>query len=381
MILIDKIKNKINIIELAKSEGLLLKKQSNSIYKAKCCFHNETKASLTFYTDDPENKKPNSFFCYACQEHGDVINFYAKRHNLTNSQAIKELANQLGLQTSFKGLKRTEKTNLIAISRQKSKSISEVLMGKERQFKQDPDIIYRVLKNSCRELDQESQTYLTSESRGLTDETIKKFGIFSIKNYKKMREFLLSKFSLKDLKKLSLFSSNNRFNFTKNKIIIPVFEDGKIIALRGRYFDRGISNPDLTNARYSYPKYKSTVGVADKLFNGDILKTLKKGEMVFLAEGEFDTMILDQHGFNAVGVLGVSNYNEATIKRLNDFDLQICFDNDERGKKEAEKISRIFNSQTERLAYFETAMRDAGVKDITELFIKRAKQKNENIQS
>jgi len=248
-------------------------------------------------------------------------------------------------------------------------------MGKER------DIIYRILKDFCRELDQESQTYLTSENRRLTDETIKKFGIFSIKDYKKMREFLINKFSLKDLKKLSLFSSNNRFNFTKNKIIIPVFEDGKIIALRGRYFDRGISNPDLTNARYGYPKYKSTVGVADKLFNGDILKTLKKGEMVFLAEGEFDTMILDQHGKNAVGVLGVSNYNEETIKRLNDFDLQICFDNDERGKKEAEKISRIFNSQTERLAYFETAMRDAGVKDITELFIKRAKQKNENIQS
>ncbi|MBU1173124.1 MAG: toprim domain-containing protein, partial [Proteobacteria bacterium] len=132
---------------------------------------------------------------------------------------------------------------------------------------------------------------------------------------------------------------------------------------------------------FSYPKYKSTAGVADKLFNSDILKTLKKGDRVYLAEGEFDTMILDQHGYNAVGVLGVSNYNEDTIKRLNDFDLQICFDNDEQGKKEAEKISRIFNRQTERLAYFETAIKDAGVKDITELFIKRAKQKNENIQS
>ncbi len=92
-------------------------------------------------------------------------------------------------------------------------------------------------------------------------------------------------------------------------------------------------------------------------------------------------MILDQHGYNAVGVLGVSNYSDKMIKRLNDFDLQICFDNDKQGqgKKEAEKISRIFNRQTGRLAYFETAIKDAGVKDITELFIKRAKQKNEVI--
>ena len=62
------------------------------------------------------------------------------------------------------------------------------------------------------------------------------------------------------------------------------------------------------------------------------------------------------------------------IRRLNDFDLQICFDNDEQSKKEAEKVSRIFNRQTGRLAYFETALKDAGVKDITELFILKAKQ-------
>jgi len=373
--LIDDIKERINIIELAKSEGLLLKKQSNRLYKATCCFHNEKKASLTFYADT------NTFNCFACQAHGDAINFYAKRHDLTNKEAVSQLARQLGLQTSFKGLNRADRASLITLGGQEGlKSIGEAIKGKQRQFKQDPDAVYRALKDFCGELDRESQTYLTSESRGLTDETIKKFGIFSIKDYKKTREFLLSKFSLKDLKELALFDSKNRFSFTKNKIIIPVIEDGKIIVLRGRYFDKGISNPDLTNARFSYPKYKSTAGVAGKLFNADILKTLKKGERVYLAEGEFDTMILQQHGYNAVGVLGVSNYKEDTIERLNDFDLQICFDNDEQGKKEAEKISRIFNRQTGRLAYFETAIKDAGIKDITELFIKRAKQ-NENIQS
>ena len=373
LMLIDDIKSRLNIIELAKAEGLLLKKQSNRLYKTICCFHKEKKASLTFYADT------NTFNCFACQAHGDAINFYAKRHDLTNKEAVRRLARQLGLQTSFRGLNRADRASLIAIGGQRGlKSIGEAFKSKERQFKHyqtNPDLIYRVLQEFCGELDQESQTYLTSESRGLTAETIKKFGIFSIKDYKKTRAFLLSKFSFKDLRELALFDSKNRFSFTKNKIIIPVIENGKIIVLRGRYFDRGISDPELTNARFSYPKYKSTAGVAGKLFNADILKTLKKGERVYLAEGEFDTMILDQHGYNAVGVLGVSNYNEDTIKRLNDFDLQICFDNDEQGKKEAEKISRIFNRQTGRLAYFETALKDAKVKDITELFIKRAKEK------
>ncbi|MBT9150499.1 MAG: DNA primase [candidate division WS2 bacterium] len=365
--LIDDIKSRLNIIELAKSEGLQLKKQSNRIYKTTCCFHNEKKASLTFYADT------NTFNCFACQAHGDAINFYAKRHGIDNKEAIKQLAGHLGLQTSFKGLK----ADLMAIGGQRGlKNIGEALKGKERQFKQDPDPIYRALQEFCEGIDQETETYLTSQSRGLTDETIKKFGIFSIKDYKKTKEFLLSKFKLETLQDLVLINRRqNRFLFTMHKIIIPVIEDGKIKAIRGRFFYKGFSDPDVFTKTYTYGKYQSTAGVANRLFNGDILKTLKKGERVYLVEGEFDTMILDQHGYNAVGVLGVSNYDEDTIKRLNDFDLQICFDNDEQGKKEADKVARIFNRQTGRLAYFETALKDAGVKDITELFIKRAKEK------
>jgi len=390
MTLTENIKDRLNIIELAKSEGLQLKKQSNRIYKAKCCFHNETKASLTFYADT------NTFKCYACQAYGDAINFYAKRHDLGVREAIKQLAGQLGLQDTFNGKKpRVEATSTLKThatrlpddarraftakgTQRGIKSIGEALKPKERQFKRiqrDPDDIYRALQEFCEGIDQETETYLTSQSRGLTAETIKKFGIFSIKDYKKTKEFLLSRFSLERLKEIVLIDSRNRFLFTKNKIVIPVIEDGKIIAIRGRFFDRGISEPYILERRYSYPKYASTAGVADRLFNGDILKTLKKGDRVYLAEGEFDTMILDQHGYNAVGVLGVSNYSEDSIKRLNDFDLRICFDNDEQGKKEADKVARIFNRQTGRIAYFETAMRDAEVKDITELFIKRAKEK------
>ena len=158
-------------------------------------------------------------------------------------------------------------------------------------------------------------------------------------------------------------------------IIIPVIEDGKIKAIRGRFFYKGFSDPDVFTKTYTYGKYQSTAGVANRLFNGDILKTLKKGERVYLCEGEFDTMILEQYGKHAVGVLGVSNYEDDTIKRLNDFDLVIAFDNDERGRKEALKISNIFYKQTGREVIREKL--PEGIKDITELIIKR--QQNEKL--
>jgi len=373
--LTDNIKDRLNIIELAKSEGLQLKKQSNRLYKATCCFHNEKKASLTFYADT------NTFNCFACQAHGDAINFYAKRNNLTNKEAIKQLAGQLGLQTHTRGLKRAYTGDLEATRPHTSlKSIGEALKGVEKQLKRhqtDPDTIYRALKEFCGELDQASHTYLTSQSRGLTDETIKKFGIFSIKDYKKTKEFLLSKFKLETLQDLVLINRRqNRFLFTMHPIIIPVIEDGKIKAIRGRFFYKGFSDPDVFTKTYTYGKYQSTAGVANRLFNGDILKTLEKGERVYLCEGEFDTMILEQYGKHAVGVLGVSNYEDDTIKRLNDFDLVIAFDSDERGRKEALKISNIFYKQTGREVIREKL--PEGIKDITELIVKR--QQNENIQ-
>jgi len=383
--IIDEIKSQIDIIELAKKEGLHLKKQSNRLYKATCCFHNEKNASLTFYADT------NTFNCFACQANGDAINFYAKRHNLSNKGAILELKRQLGLQTPIRGLHgankglKTHATRLPddarsnLIGQRGIKTIGEALKAKKRLFSQDPDAIYRALQEFCDGIDQESETYLTSESRGLTNETIKHFQLFSIKDYKKTKEFLLKRFKLETLQDLVLINrKQNRFLFINHKIIIPVIEDGKIVAIRGRYFNKGFSDPAIFKNAFTFGKYQSTAGVANRLFNGDILKTLKKGERVYLCEGEFDTMILHQHGKHAVGLLGVSNYNDETIKRLSDFDLVIAFDNDEQGRKEALKISNLFYKQTGREVIREKL--PDGIKDITELFIYKKKQ-NENIQS
>jgi len=355
--IVDDIKSSISIIEIAEREGLRLKKSGSGLYKSLCGFHSETKPSLTF------DINKNLFRCYSCQEHGDVINFYAKKHGLSNQEAIKQLTNSTGIKRAEKGLVSPKRAE-----------------PKKKQLKLSPDGVYRALKEFCGELDPESRAYLTSQSRGLTDDTIKQFSIFSIKDYKKARQFLINKFLLEDLQSLVLFSGNkgkqpkqgtNRFLFSRHKIIIPLIENGKITAIRGRYFYKGQTEPG-----YHFGKYHSTAGVMGKLFNADILKTLEKGDRVYLCEGEFDTMILQQNGHNAVGLLGVGNYSDETIKRLNDFDLMVAFDDDERGRKEAEKISNIFYKQTRRVADREKL--PDGIKDITELFIYKAKQ-NENL--
>jgi DNA primase len=114
-------------------------------------------------------------------------------------------------------------------------------------------------------------------------------------------------------------------------------------------------------------------GISGRLYNADKLKDVKAGERVYLCEGEFDTMIAEQNGLKAVGLLGISNYNEQTIKRLADYDLVICFDNEEQAKKQAHKIADKFKRATKRDAKINNLPN--GIKDITEYFIYRQETK------
>lgn len=356
---LDQIKDRINIIDLARSAGFVLKPENKSQqrYVTACIFHNDGKRpNLSLYG------KTNTYKCFACGANGDAINFYAKIRNIENIDAIRELKQQHGIK------------NLATMPykpAEKAKPTTNTLKTpEEKALAERAGIIFEALKNFCGDLSADSFEYLTGKKRGLKPETIKQFGIFDIKDYKKTKTFLLDNFSIEDLKTLLLLDSRNRFAFTKNKIVIPIIEDGKIITLRGRFFDNGLDNPDqLATPTYTYPKYKSMFIGGGHFFNADILKGMKQGEKVFLSEGEFDAMILTQSGYKAIGLMGVSSYTEAMIKRLKGFELILCLDSDERGKREAQKIADIYSKATgaKVVKYFNLE----GAKDITELYLKR----------
>lgn len=50
-----------------------------------CPFHEEKTPSFTVYTND------GHYYCFGCQEHGDVIRFISKIENLTFKQAVRVL--------------------------------------------------------------------------------------------------------------------------------------------------------------------------------------------------------------------------------------------------------------------------------------------------
>lgn len=74
--------------------GLKLRRTGAS-YKGYCPFHNEKTPSFSVKQNNDSTK--DVFRCFGCSEHGDQINLYAKLKGINNGQAIKELAERLGL--------------------------------------------------------------------------------------------------------------------------------------------------------------------------------------------------------------------------------------------------------------------------------------------
>ena len=85
MNLICDVKESINTQEAARQYGL----EINRYGKALCPFHNDRHPSL-YVADD-------HYYCYACGEHGDVIDLTARLFDLTLYEAAKKLAYDFGI--------------------------------------------------------------------------------------------------------------------------------------------------------------------------------------------------------------------------------------------------------------------------------------------
>jgi len=73
-----------SIVDVAETLGLNPQK-TGKVYKCLCPFHNDTDPSLVLF---PET---NTFFCFGCGIHGDVINLYKSITGKTFTEALEDL--------------------------------------------------------------------------------------------------------------------------------------------------------------------------------------------------------------------------------------------------------------------------------------------------
>lgn len=337
---LDRLRQAIPIMDLAKSLGMEIRGRQARCYNSQAHKHNDRNFSLGLDT------KRNRYKCFACGEKGSIIDLYKQVKGIELSQAIKELAEMAGLtptshQTGYKRYKDTSTPYKAGI--RQTEAHSEDLGAYSD--------IYEEFYSYCIGLDQESEQYL--KGRGLKQEILDRFLLFSVKDYQATNKHLKSKFSLDELSKAGIIGEKGNLIFYKHKIIIPFLQDGRIIFLQGRRSDQ--EQPKYLHLKRPVP-----------LYNRDTLTETEKGQKVYIAEGVFDTIMLEQNGYKAVGILGVNNFKPDYVDLFKGLDVVLTLDNDEAGKRGTNEIAKMFYLKGQGVS---SKQLPDGINDITDYFI------------
>ena len=189
-----------------------------------CCpFHKEKTPSFKI------NNDIGTYYCFGCGAKGDIFSLYTDLYNYTFYDAVKELANQVGI-----NLKQNK------ISYTKNDKSLEIIEIATKWFE----------KNL--ETNELPRKYLNS--RSISDEMINLFRIgYSFNTNSSLYEFLKDlSFSDEEILKSNLVKydkKNNLRDFFYKRLMFPISNtQGKVIAFGGRVLDNSlpkyINSPD-----------------------------------------------------------------------------------------------------------------------------------------
>ena len=152
---VEKIKQRLDIVEVVRQYVPHLKKAGKT-WKACCPFHKEKTPSFTV------SSEKGFFYCFGCQEGGDIFDFVMKMENLSFAETVEKLADIAGVEYK-------PQTNFSAADQQRLQTRKTLEFAKN---------FYH--KNLMAAGAEAARSYV--KSRGLTKETVVKFELGLAKN-------------------------------------------------------------------------------------------------------------------------------------------------------------------------------------------------------
>ena len=301
-------------------------KRAGRISKGLCPFHGEKTASFTVYPDT------QSYYCFGCGNGGDVITFIKNIENLDYIDAVRFLADRVGIdmpdENNYDNTMNKRRLRILEANREAARFFHKCLQT------QDGAIGYRYFKE-----------------RGLADETIVRFGLgfapdsfFALTNYLIGKGFTKEELVFANLARHSQKNPDNIYDNFRNRVMFPIIDvKGNVIAFGGRVVDD--SKPKYLNTSDTLV-YKKSMGV----FALNLAKKSGKDSLI-LCEGYMDVIALHQAGFtNAVAGLGTALTGEqAQLLSRYASEILISYDADEAGQKAAARALQIFKKTNAKI--------------------------------
>ncbi len=308
--LVEEIRMKNDIVDVVSGYVRMQKKGAN--HWGCCPFHNEKTPSFAV------NGAKQMYHCFGCGAGGNVFTFVMNYENYTFQEAIKMLADRVGVPlpeleyTEEMKAKENKRTRLLEVNKEAGK------------------FFYYQRQMPSGEI---GNNYL--KKRELSDETMKKFALgYSGKSGQELVKYLKQKGfedSLIIEAGLATFSERNGLSSQFcNRVMFPIMDiHNRVIGFGGRVMGDG------------EPKYLNSpeTPVFDKrrnLYGLNFARTSRTGNMI-ICEGYMDVIALHQAGFTqAVASLGTAfTAEQANLLKRYTENVLLAYDSDGPGTKAA----------------------------------------------
>lgn len=308
--IIEEVRTKNDIVDVISQYVKLTRR--GSTYFGLCPFHNEKTPSFSV------TPSKQMYYCFGCGAGGNVYNFIMEYENYSFGEALSHLADRAGVE-----LPKIEYSREAREKAEQRATLLEINKLAAQYF-------YYQLR---RESGKTAYGYLTG--RGLSEETIRKFGLgYSDKYSDDLYKYLKSKgYSDELLRESGLFNVDERrgmYDKFWNRVIFPIMDvNNRVIGFGGRVMGDG--KPKYLNS----PETK----IFDKsrnLYGLNVARTTRKNYLI-LCEGYMDVIAMHQAGFtNAVASLGtaLTSGHASLVKRYTK-EVLLLYDSDGAGIRAA----------------------------------------------
>ena len=301
---IDLIKSKIDIVEFIGKYVPLKKAGVN--YKGICPFHQEKTPSFIV---SPEKQ---IWHCFGCGRGGDVFKFLMEREGIEFPEALKILADQVGVRLSKIPTQGFDSKKVLYSINELAAKYFEKAMADSSEGRKAKDYFI---------------------NRGLTPQTIAEFRLgYAPSGGRALVEFLKRKnISEKDIERAGLGVYKGKFLRDKfiNRTMFPLADSlGRVVAFTGRVLDAR-SVPKYLNSPET-PIFRKN----ELLYGLNLAKSyIQQAGKVVLVEGQMDVISSHQAGVkNVVGISGTALTTQQ-MKIIGRYanDVLMALDTDEAG--------------------------------------------------
>ena len=309
---INDVKSKLDIVDVI---GAYINLQKAGInHKGICPFHQDNHPSMMV------SKTRQTYHCFVCGEHGDVLDFLQKYNQITFTEALRLACKLAGVEFP------------------------------EKEATPEENAAYRLLESRRIAIDaaakfyqgnlSQAESFLRSRGYDSSDKALAEYGVgYAPSGNVAMRKLTEQGYNLQLLADVGILGKSQdgrSYDFFRDRIMFPFYDiSGRVIAFSGR-----IVTPNDNAGKYVNTGETPIFRKGQHIFGlYQAKKAIARAGFAYLVEGQFDVITLHRYGVeNVIGGSGTA-FTDDQIRLILRFTQSVVmiYDADDAGMKAAVK--------------------------------------------